>query len=47
MRPGGPMSYERYAELVPDLWERGVLDLERPQAAHGVPAPAPRRVRSV
>jgi hypothetical protein len=41
------MSYERYADLVIDLWERGVLDVERPQAAHGVPAPAPRRVRSV
>lgn len=24
LRPGGPMSYERYAELVIDLWERGV-----------------------
>lgn len=25
LRPDGPMSYERYAELVIDLWERGVL----------------------
>lgn len=24
LRPDGPMSYERYAELVVDLWERGV-----------------------
>ena len=24
LRPDGPMSYERYAELVIDLWERGL-----------------------
>ena len=24
LRPDGPMSYERYAELVVDLWERGI-----------------------
>ena len=24
LRPDGPMSYERYAELVVDLWERGL-----------------------
>lgn len=49
LSPTGPMSYERYADLVIDLWERGVLDVERPQAAQGAaaPAPAPRRVRSV
>ncbi len=29
LRPDGPMSYERYAELVIDLWERGVCE---PQA---------------
>jgi AcrR family transcriptional regulator len=32
LRPDGPMSYERYAELVTDLWERGV---SMPQAASG------------
>ena len=26
LRPDGPMSYERYAELVIDLWERGVCE---------------------
>jgi AcrR family transcriptional regulator len=26
LRPDGPMSYERYAELVTDLWERGVCE---------------------
>ncbi len=29
LRPEGPMSYERYAELVIDLWERGLYE---PQA---------------
>lgn len=29
LRPDGPMSYERYAELVIDLWERGLCE---PQA---------------
>ena len=35
LRPDGPMSYERYAELVVDLWERGVggapLAIEAPR----------------
>jgi AcrR family transcriptional regulator len=26
LRPDGPISYERYAALVVDLWERGVCD---------------------
>lgn len=26
LRPDGPMSYERYAELVIDLWERGLCE---------------------
>jgi AcrR family transcriptional regulator len=28
MRPDGPMSYERYAEMVVDLWERGMHEPE-------------------
>lgn len=34
LRPDGPMSYERYAELVIDLWERGLDTVpRRPDAA--------------
>lgn len=47
LSPTGPMSYERYADLVIDLWERGLLAVEAPPAALAAPAAATRRVRSV
>jgi AcrR family transcriptional regulator len=47
LSPTGPMSYERYADLVIDLWERGGLAVEAPPAALVAPAAATRRVRSV
>ncbi len=33
LRPDGPMSYERYAELVIDLWERGVCAADQEAGA--------------
>jgi AcrR family transcriptional regulator len=47
--PAGPMSYERYADMVIDLWERGLAGREVPSAAGTtrMSESAPQRVRSV